>query len=114
MVNDKTLAKLAANYLSMWWQIPIASRRERRISLSYAIITQRKVDEVIASLYQRMWDGSWVPSLLAAGVDTMKWSKTGRIPYLDARSEDSIQKFARSIKPLLMENRENRTRRGEG
>jgi len=60
---------------------------------------------VITSLYQRIW------GLILGFLYRWPWDgdeevvrRLARIPYLDrTRWRDSIQKFARSIKPLLME-----------
>ncbi len=119
VVNDKTLAKLAANYfIDVVADTYCVKKRATGIPELRRTLPKGKVDQVIASLYQRIWGmdlGVTVPSGRRDGHEEMV-RRLARIPYLDrSRWRDSIQKFARSIKPLLMEEqREQDTQSGKG
>jgi len=75
-----------------------------------------RVETVIASLCQRIWG-------LDLGISPARSSKKGdeeivrrlaRIPYLDrSRWMESIQKFARSLKPILIEEQKEQEGKGE-
>jgi hypothetical protein len=74
------------------------------------------VEEVIASLYQKIWgiDLGIEPSKASGKTQTDIVRRLARIPYLDrSRWGESIQKFARSLKPLLIEEQKQQGAKGE-
>ena len=70
-----------------------------------------KVDQVMVSLYQKIWGMDLGIPVASKGSGRQEETvrRLARIPYLDRpRWPESIQKFARSIKPLLMEEQRER------
>ncbi|HSB05928.1 MAG TPA: hypothetical protein VLK23_12110 [Thermodesulfobacteriota bacterium] len=107
VVNDKSLAKRVANYfIDVVADTHCVKKRTTGIPELRRSLTKGKVDQVITSLYQRIWGiDLGLPLRVGRGdADEEVVRRLARIPYLDrARWRDSIQKFARSIKPFLME-----------
>jgi hypothetical protein len=119
VVNDKTLAKLVADYfMDVVADTHCVKKRKTNIPELRRSLPKGKVDQVIASLYQKIWGidlGVTAAFSHGGGHDEMV-RRLARIPYLDrSKWRDSIQKFARSIKPLLMEEqREQDKQAGKG
>jgi hypothetical protein len=119
MVNDKALAKAVADYfIDVVAETHCVKKRTTDIPELRRSLAKGKVDQVIASLYQKIWGmdlGVPAPSKGGGGHEEIV-RRLARIPYLDrSRWRESIQKFARSIKPLLMEEQsEKATQDGKG
>ncbi|OGP86805.1 MAG: hypothetical protein A2156_12940 [Deltaproteobacteria bacterium RBG_16_48_10] len=116
VVNDKTLAKLVANYfIDVVADTYCVKKRTTDIPELRRSLPKGKVDQVIASLYQRIWGidlGISNPSGRRDGREEVV-RRLARIPYLDrSRWRNSIQKFARSIKPLLVEEQRDEDMQG--
>ena len=119
VMGDKELAKQAANYfIDVIADTHCVKKRMTEIPELHRCLSKGRVEEVIASLYQRIWgidlgiphsEGS------AKGHDEVV-RRLARIPYLDrSRWPGSIQKFARSLKPLLtVEQKEKESKGGKG
>ena len=116
VVGDKELAKRVSNhFIDVIANTHCVKKRFTEIPELHRNLRKGAIDEVIASLYQRIW-----------GMDLgVPFSKTGgkgrtdivrrlaRIPYLDrSRWGESIQKFARTIKPLLIEEQKEQGAQG--
>ena len=109
VVNDITLAKRVANYfMDVVADTYCVKKRETDIPELRRSLTKGKMDQVIASLYQRIWGVDLgIPSASGRGEHEEVVRRLARIPYLDrSRWFDSVQRFARSVKPLLMEEQE--------
>jgi hypothetical protein len=109
VVNDNTLAKRVANYfMDVVADTYCVKKRETDIPALRRSLTKGKMDQVIASLYQRIWGVDLgIPSASGRGEHEEVVRRLARIPYLDrSRWFDSVQRFARSVKPLLMEEQE--------
>jgi len=109
VVKDIALAKRVANYfIDVVADTYCVKKRETDIPELRRSLTKGKVDQVMASLYQRIWGiDLGVPGAPGRGEHEEVVRRLARIPYLD-RSKwfDSVQRFARSVKPLLMEEQE--------
>ena len=119
VVNDKALAKIIANYfIDVVAETYCVKKRTTDIPDLRRSLPKGKVDQVIASLYQKIWgiDLGIPVASRGSGRQEETVRRLARIPYLDRpRWRDSIQKFARSIKPLLMEEqREQEAQDGKG
>ncbi|NWG02410.1 MAG: hypothetical protein HXY44_06100 [Syntrophaceae bacterium] len=119
VTDDKRLAKQVANYfIDVIADTHCVKKRDTEIPDLHRHLKKGTVEEVITSLYQKIWG-------LDLGISPSKQSLQGhedivrrlaRIPYLDRpRWGESIKKFARSIKPLLIEEqREKEAQGGKG
>ena len=107
VVGDKELAKQVSNrFIDVIADTHCVKKRCTEIPELHRHLEKGAVEEVIASLYQKIWG-------IDLGIPTSKKSVKGhadivrrlaRIPYLDrSRWGESIRKFARSLKPLLVE-----------
>ncbi len=116
VMGDKGLAKQVANYfIDVIADTHCVKKKSTAIPELHRCLDKGTVEEVIASLYQRIWG-------IDLGIPLSKGSRKGheevvrrlsRIPYLDrSRWSDSIQKFARSIKPLLFEDQKGGENKG--
>jgi len=116
VVGDKELAKQVANYfIDVIADTHCVRRRSTEIPELHRNLKKGAVDEVIASLYQRIWG-------VDLGIHSSRTDDRGhrdivrrlaRIPYLDrSRWGESIQKFGRTIKPLLIEEQKEQGARG--
>jgi hypothetical protein len=109
VVKDIALAKRVANYfIDVVADTYCVKKKETDIPELRRSLTKGKVDQVMASLYQRIWGiDLGVPGAPGRGEHEEVVRRLARIPYLD-RSKwfDSVQRFARSVKPLLMEEQE--------
>lgn len=114
IMGDKELAKQVSNYfIDVIANTHCVKHRHTEIPELHRHLKKGMVEEVITSLYQKIWG-------IDLGISPSKMNKDHigivrrleRIPYLDrSRWGESIQRFARSIKPLLIE--EEKQRRGE-
>ncbi len=119
MVNDKTMAKAIADYfIDVVADTHCVKKRTTDIPELRRSLPKGKVDQVIASLYQKIWGIDLGVPLSAQGGGGHEEivRRLARIPYLDrSRWRESIQKFARSMKPLLVEEqREREAQNGQG
>ncbi|HMK77199.1 MAG TPA: hypothetical protein VK568_13595, partial [Thermodesulfobacteriota bacterium] len=107
VVGDKELAKQVSNrFIDVIADTHCVKKRCTEIPELHRHLEKGTVEEVIASLYQKIWG-------IDLGISASKKSVKGhadivrrlaRIPYLDrSRWGESIRKFARSLKPLLVE-----------
>ncbi len=114
IMGDKELAKQVSNYfIDVIANTHCVKHRHTEIPELHRHLKKGMVEEVITSLYQKIWG-------IDLGISPSKMNKDHigivrrleRIPYLDrSRWGESVQRFARSIKPLLIE--EEKQRRGE-
>ncbi len=114
VIPDKALARQAASYfIDVVADTYCVKKRHTDIPELRRSLTRGKMDQVIASLYQKIWGIDLGASALAdedRREEVVR--RLARIPYLDrSRWLDSIKKFTRSIKPLLLE--EERGEEGE-
>lgn len=118
VMGDKELAKQVSNYfIDVIADTHCVKHRHTEIPELHRNLKKGLVEEVIASLYQRIWG-------IDLGISTSKMNKDQegivrrleRIPYLDrSRWGESVQRFARSIKPLLIEEEKQRSgEKGKG
>lgn len=119
VMGDKESAKQVANYfIDVIADTHCVKKRSTEIPELHRNLKKGKVEEVIASLYQKIWG-------IHLGIESSKLSgksheevvrRLARIPYMDrSRWQESIKKFARSIKPLLVaEQKEQEGGGGKG
>ncbi len=118
VVGDKDLAKQVSNYfIDIIADTHCVKRRFTEIPELHRNLKKGTIQEVIASLYEKIWG-------MDLGILRSKTSVKGhadivrrlaRIPYLDrSRWGESIQKFARSLKPLLIEEENRGAKGGKG
>ncbi len=116
VLGDKELAKRVSNhFIDIVADTHCVKKRFTEIPELHRHLKKGMVEEVIASLYQKIWgiDLGIPPSKVAVKGHADVVRRLARIPYLDrARWGESIQKFARSLKPLLLE--EQRQQKGKG
>jgi hypothetical protein len=119
VMGDKESAKQATNYfIDVIADTHCVKKRATEIPELHRHLKKRKVDQVIASLYQRIWGidlGVSFSNSDGKGSEEVV-RRLARIPYLDrSRWPESIRKFARSLKPLLVaEQKEKESRGGQG
>lgn len=119
VMGDKELAKQAANYfIDVIADTHCVKKRLTEIPELHRYLKKGEVEEVIASLYQRIWGidlGIPHPGGSGKGHEEVV-RRLARIPYLDrSRWPSSIQKFVRSLKPLLtVEQKEKDSKGGKG
>lgn len=116
IVNDKDLAKQVAGYfMDVITDTYCVKTKSTEIPQLHRNLKKGKVEEVIASLYQKIWgiDLGIQDSELSDSRNNEIVRRLARIPYLDrSRWPESIQKFARSIKNLLTHEKEEQEKRG--
>jgi hypothetical protein len=116
VTGDRTLAKRVSNYfIDVVADTYCVKKRNTDIPELRRSLTKGRVDQVIASLYQKIWGiDLGVPVSFKQREHEQVVRRLARIPYLDrSRWIESIQKFARSIKPLLMEDEKEQGSQGE-
>ena len=120
VVNDKTLAKQVANYfIDVIADTHCVKTGLTEIPQLHRNLKKGEVEEVIASLYEKIWgiDLGISRSRTTGERHDETVRRLARIPYLDrSRWPESIQKFARSIKLLLIgeqKDQENKGGKGE-
>ncbi len=116
VIGDKELAKQVANYfIDVTADTYCVKKRFTEIPELHRVLKKGEVEKVIASLYEKIWG-------IDLGILNSKTGKKGheeivrrlaRIPYLDrSRWPESMKKFARSLKPLLLEEQKEQEARG--
>jgi len=119
VVGDKKLAKQAANYfIDVITDTHCVKNSPTEIPELHRNLKKGTVEEVITFLYQKIWGmdlGFSHSNKEGKGHDEIV-RRLARIPYLDrSRWSESIRKFTRSLKPLLlMEQKEQEARGGKG
>jgi hypothetical protein len=116
VMGDKESAKQVANYfIDIIADTHCVKKKSTEIPELHRQLRKKTVEEVIASLYQKIWgiDLGVLPSHLGGKKNEEMVRRLARIPYLDrTRWAESIRKFARSIKPLIVE--EDKEQGGQG
>lgn len=116
VMGDKELAKQVANYfIDVTADTYCVKKKFTEIPELHRVLKKGEVEKVIASLYERIWG-------IDLGILNSKTGKKGheeivrrlaRIPYLDrSRWPESMKKFARSLKPLLLEEQKEQEAMG--
>jgi len=117
VVDDKELSKQIANYfIDVIADTHCVKDGFTEIPQLHRNLKKGKVEEVIASLYQKIWgiDLGVPPSRTKGGGHEEIVRRLARIPYLDrSRWTESIQKFARSMKLLLVGEQNEKGGKGE-
>lgn len=117
VTGDKELAKQVANYfIDVIADTHCVRKRHTEIPELHRNLKKGTVEEVIAFLYQKIWgiDLGISPSKMNVKGHGDIVRRLARIPYLDrSRWGESIKKFARSLKPLLLEEQKE-TKGGKG
>ena len=107
VVGDKELAKQVSNrFIDVIADTHCVKKRHTEIPELHRHLEKGTIDEVIGSLYQKIWgiDLGISASKKSAKAHADIVRRLARIPYLDrSRWGESIRKFARSLKPLLVE-----------
>ncbi len=118
VVNDKELAKEVANrFIDLIVDTHCVKKGFTEIPQLHRVLKKGKIEEILASLCQRIWgvDLGISPSRIMGGGYEDVVRRLARIPYLDrSRWPGSIQKFARTIKHLLVSEEEKEKRGGKG
>lgn len=113
VMGDKELAKKAANYfIDIIADTHCVKKKMTEIPELHRVLKKGSVEEVIGALYQKIWG---IDLGISSGhQDVIR--RIARIPYLDrSRWPESIKKFSRSIKLLLLEaQKEKETNGGQG
>ncbi len=107
---DKDLAKQVANrFIDVVSDTHCVKKKKTEIPQLYRHLTKGVIEEMMVSLYEEIWGmnlGS-PPSEKRKKASEAVIRRLTRIPYLDrTRWPESMQRFARSIKPLLLEQQE--------
>ncbi len=114
VMGDKALAKQVANhFIDVIADTHCVKKRSTEIPELHRSLKKGKVEEVISSLYQKIWGiDMGLPLFPASGKRHEEVvRRLARIPYLDrSRWAESIQKFARSLKPFFLEEQEEGTK----
>src|SRR3990172_7036864 len=105
VMGDKESAKQVANYfIDIIADTHCVKKKSTEIPELHRRLKKKKVEEIITSLYQKIWgiDLGVLPSHPGGEGHEEVVRRLARIPYLDrSRWAESIRKFARSIKPLI-------------
>ena len=116
VTGDKELAKQVANYfIDVIADTHCVKKRHTEIPELHRNLNKGTVEEVIAFLYQKIWgiDLGISPSKMSGKGHGDIVRRLARIPYLDrSRWGESIKKFARSLKPLLLEEQKEKEAKG--
>jgi hypothetical protein len=116
VVGDKELAKQVSNhFIDVIADTHCVQKRSTEIPELHRNLRKGAVEEVIASLYQKIWgmDLGIPPSEKGVKGRTDIVRRLARIPYLDrSRWGESIQKFARTLKPLFIEDQKEQGGQG--
>jgi hypothetical protein len=117
VVGDKELAKQVSNYfIDVIADTHCVKKRFTEIPELHRNLEKGTIQEVIAFLYQKIWgiDLGILPSKMSVKGHADIVRRLSRIPYLDrSRWGESIQRFARSLKPLLIEEQKQQEANGE-
>jgi hypothetical protein len=116
IMGDKAFAKQVANYfIDVIADTHCVKKRATEIPELHRYLKKGMVEEVIASLYQKIWgiDLGITPPKISGKRYEEAVRRLARIPYLDrSRWPESIQKFARSLKPFLFEEQKEQENKG--
>jgi len=119
IMGDKEMAKQAANYfIDVTADTYCVKKKFTEIPELHRVLKKGVVEKIIASLYEKIWGVNL--GILEARTDKKGHEEVvrrlARIPYLDrSRWSESVKKFARSLKPLLLEEqREEEAMGGKG
>jgi hypothetical protein len=116
VMGDKASAKQVANYfIDVIADTHCVKKKSTEIPELHRYLKKRMVEEVIVTLYQKIWgiDLGISPSRTSGNKHEGVVRRLARIPYLDrSRWPESIQKFARSLKPLLFEEQTEQENKG--
>ncbi len=116
VVGDKELAKQVSNhFIDVIADTHCVKKRFTEIPELHRNLKKGTVGEVIANLYQKIWgiDLGIPPSNMSVKGHADIVRRLARIPYLDrSRWGESIKKFARSLKPLLVEEQKQQGAQG--
>ncbi len=110
VVKDKAMAKRAAGFfMDVVADTNCVKSNETKLPELYRNIERGPFEEVVVSLYQRIWGLD-----LKSKGDSEIVRRLSRIPYLDRkRWPDSVHRFTRVIKQLLEEEQEQQSQ-GQG
>ncbi|MGQ9647357.1 MAG: hypothetical protein ACUVWO_12565 [Thermodesulfobacteriota bacterium] len=116
VMGDKELAKQAANYfIDVTADTYCVKKRFTDIPELHRVLKKGQVERVLASLYEKIWgvDLGMMESKTAKKSHEEIVRRLARIPYLDrSRWPESMKKFARSLKPLLLEEQKEQEATG--
>jgi hypothetical protein len=116
VVGDKELAKKVSDcFIDVIADTHCVRKRFTEIPELHRNLKKGRVEEVIGLLYQKIWgiDLGILPSKVNGKGHADIVRRLARIPYLDrSRWGESIQKFARSLKPLLVEEQKQEGAKG--
>jgi hypothetical protein len=116
VMGDKASAKQVANYfIDVIADTHCVKKKSTEIPELHRYLKKGMVEEVIITLYQKIWgiDLGISPSRTSGKKHEGVVRRLARIPYLDrSRWPESIQKFARSLKPLLFEEQTEQENKG--
>jgi len=110
VVGDKTMAKRGAGcFMDVVVDTNCVKREETKLPDLYRAMERGPVEEVLASLYERIWG----VDLESRGESNMV-RRLSRISYLDRRRwPQSVHRFTRIIKALLEEERQQSEGKGD-
>ena len=116
VMGDKASAKQVANYfIDVIADTHCVKKKSTEIPELHRYLKKGMVEEEIVTLYQKIWgiDLGISPSRTSGKKHEGVVRRLARIPYLDrSRWPESIQKFARSLKPLLFEEQTEQENKG--
>jgi hypothetical protein len=116
VMGDKELAKRVANYfIDVTADTYCVKKRFTEIPELHRALKKGEVEKVIASLYEKIWGIDLGISDPKTGKKTHEEivRRLARIPYLNrSRWPESMKKFARSLKPLLLEEQKEQEAMG--
>jgi hypothetical protein len=116
VMGDKEMAKQVANYfIDVTADTYCVKKRFTDIPELHRVLKKGEVEKVIASVYEKIWGvdlGILDAKAGEKGHDDIV-RRLARIPYLDrSRWPESMKKFARSLKPLLLEEQKEQDAKG--
>lgn len=119
VMGDKEAAKRVANYfIDVVADTHCVKHRSTQIPELHRHLKKGPIQEVIRSLYEKIWGVDLgIPNSKKEGRPQAEIvRRLMRIPYLDrSRWPESIRKFARSLKPLIVaEQKEQKGKGGRG
>jgi len=116
VVGDRDLAKqVSSRFMDVIADTHCVNKRFTEIPELHRNLGKGKVEQVIANLYQKIWgiDLGIPPSKMNVKEHADIVRRLARIPYLDrSRWGESIKKFARSLKPLLVQEQKQQGAQG--
>jgi hypothetical protein len=116
VMGDKELAKQVANhFIDVTADTYCVKKRFTDIPELHRVLKKGEVEKVIASLYEKIWgiNLGFLDSKTAKKGHEEIVRRLARIPYLDrSRWPESMKKFARSLKPLLLEEQKEQEAMG--